>query len=560
VNAALLFFIAAQSLRPFPSMSESMRPYASMSSSMGGDVGAVPLAITALPYTRTVTCTGDITLTGTATGAGAVSWAASPDGASGACTGTTSWSCAVAVSPNAAGEGVETITITQGANTASVDVGFYVDGARACYLAQSVNGTYNNGLADASAVATWVDLGSGAKNVTQATGSAQPSLRLSVTNGQPMVRWDGGDGLAAAAAADWTFLHDGTGATAQVVSSTTSSGFGTLFATSRVTDRGFAVRYETTFKVVTYLHDGAVVTLTAASTNNTIVSGQYHDVTYTNASASTPDVNEYVNNTVVASGTPTAVSALAPSNPFTIGKSPASGTLQFTGDMWRVILYTTELTSTELGINKAVDEWALGGSLPLVAAFDQPQQNRWVFLGDSITHGSQGVVAWPTKFATRVPFKNYTNAAVSGATAADIRAQFDANCVWPASSIPSRIFIMGGVNDVRTGATAAATFSTMSSLYAAAEAQGSEVIALTVTPFGSSTIYGWSPAVQVELEALNASIRTASVAEVVDLYPLMGDTVDPQDLLALYSAADGIHPSEVGSQFISDTVATALGL
>jgi lysophospholipase L1-like esterase len=47
---------------------------------------------------------------------------------------------------------------------------------------------------------------------------------------------------------------------------------------------------------------------------------------------------------------------------------------------------------------------------------------------------------------------------------------------------------------------------------------------------------------------------------VVDLYPLMGDTVDPQDLLALYSAADGIHPSEVGSQFISDTVATALGL
>jgi len=61
------------------------------------------LTINAMPYTRTVTC-GSYTLTGSASGAGAVSWSASPSGASGSCTGTTSWSCVVSVAPDATGE------------------------------------------------------------------------------------------------------------------------------------------------------------------------------------------------------------------------------------------------------------------------------------------------------------------------------------------------------------------------------------------------------------------------------------------------------------------------
>ena len=365
MNAALLLFIAAQ-MRPFPAMSEAVRPYPSMSSGVSPNVGASPMVINSQPFARTVTCTGARTLTGTATGAGAVSWSASPDGASGACTGTTSWSCPVAVSPNAAGEGVETITVSQsGGGSATVDIGFYVSGAHSCFLSQSFDGAYNSGKVNLDAVATWVNLGSSALNVTQATGSAQPTYRTSIVNGQPVVRCDGGDNLAASTAADWTFLHDGTGATAQAIAATSSSGFGTIFATSRVTDRGFAVRDETTFKVVTYTHDGTSITLTAASANNAILTGKYHDITYTNASASTPDVSSYVDNVVVASGTPSAVSALAPSNPLTICKLPASGTSAFTGDLFRILIYTSELSSTSRDINKQTDEWALGGTLPV---------------------------------------------------------------------------------------------------------------------------------------------------------------------------------------------------
>ena len=102
---------------------------------MGSDDGiwrpattAPTITIDALPYARTVTCSS-YTLTGTAPGAGAVTWSASPSGASGACTGTTSWSCVVDVDPDATGEGVETITVAQsGATSATATIGFYVDG------------------------------------------------------------------------------------------------------------------------------------------------------------------------------------------------------------------------------------------------------------------------------------------------------------------------------------------------------------------------------------------------------------------------------------------------
>ena len=74
---------------------------------------APSVTIDTQPFTRTVTCTGSYTLTGTATDVTSVAWAASPSGESGACTGTTSWSCAVAVSPDASGQGVETVSFAR---------------------------------------------------------------------------------------------------------------------------------------------------------------------------------------------------------------------------------------------------------------------------------------------------------------------------------------------------------------------------------------------------------------------------------------------------------------
>ena len=376
MNAALLFFLAAQSLRPFPSMSESMRPYASMSSAMGGDVGAAPLTITALPFARTVTCTGDITLTGTATGAGAVSWGASPDGASGACTGTTSWSCAVSVAPNAAGEGVETITVSQsGGGSAAVDVGFYVDGAHSCFLAQSVDGTYNSTLNNADAVATWVNLGTSALNVTQGTGSAQPSLRTGVVGGQPVVRCDGGDLVAAATTADWTFVANGTTTSTEILWSqgVAAGSFYSPIGTGRLAaaGRGFAVAMnDNTVNEGhrTYIWNVSNVVQTLTSSADVMPDGKFNLASMQIfIDAGGVDLIQYTNAVSTATSEQT-FSAAAPTGPLTICSSNNSGLDVFpiTGDVFRALIYNgTLLDATQRGINLAVDEWALGGTLPV---------------------------------------------------------------------------------------------------------------------------------------------------------------------------------------------------
>jgi len=357
MSITIALILAATAIRPGGDMRDAaMRPPS----------GAPPLTIAAQPFARTVTCTGARTLTGTATGTGAVTWSASPDGASGACTGTGTWSCDVAVSPNAAGEGVETITISQsGGGSATVELGFYVAGAHSCFLAQSYDGAYNAGKLNLAAVGTWVNLGTSALNVTQATGSAQPTYRTNIVRGQPVVRCDGGDRVVAATAADWQFLHDGTGATIDTVTSTSVSQTSAIATTSGT---GFTVgvrhRINTSFSVQYSQLDGA----TAATINgaaSSITSGAFDGILSTLASADTPDATLYVNNASV--GTPvnaTLFPAVAPTSALSVCATSA-GVNPMNGDLFRVLIYASSLDATQRGINKQTDEWALGGTLPV---------------------------------------------------------------------------------------------------------------------------------------------------------------------------------------------------
>lgn len=374
MNAALLFFIAAQSLRPFPSMSESMRPYASMSSGMGGDVGGPAVTIDAQPFTRTVTCS-DYTLTGTAPGAGAVTWAASPSGDSGACTGTTSWSCVVNVDPNAVGEGVEVITVTQGVFTDTETIGFYVDGEHSCFLAQSYDGAYNAGKADLAAVATWVNLGSSALDVTQGVGSAQPTYRTGIVGGQPVVRCDGGDKIAATTAADWTFVANGTTTSTEVlwIQTVAASTFYSPIGTARLAaaGRGFSIAMnDSTVNEGhrTYTWNGANTITFSSSVANVMPAGKFSIASMQIfIDAGGVDLIQYTNAVSTATSEQT-FSVAAPSSALTICSGNNSGSDEFpiTGDIFRAIIYSgTLLDATQRGINKAVDEWALGGSLPV---------------------------------------------------------------------------------------------------------------------------------------------------------------------------------------------------
>jgi hypothetical protein len=354
---------------------------------MGGEAGflrpsgppAPAIVIDAMPYARTVTCS-DYTLTGSAPGAGAVSWSASPSGDSGVCTGTTSWTCVINVDPDASGEGVETITVAQsGAASDTETIGFYVDGEHSCFLSQSVNGTYNSGLSNNDAVATWENLGSSALDVTQGTAGVQPTFRTSIVNGSPVVRCDGGDRLAAATAADWAFMNDSADWSAQVVYATTSSDpnaiqlvLSTQSAVQAVS-RGYSFFHEDRASIPandrarSYASNGTAAIWNIVPADGGLPAAKFNDQTivHDNDGGAGIDATQYANNvtdgTAVISST---YSALAPATTLTVC-AHNSGTLPLTGDLFRVVIYQSALDATQRGINKAVDEWALGGTLPV---------------------------------------------------------------------------------------------------------------------------------------------------------------------------------------------------
>jgi lysophospholipase L1-like esterase len=565
VNAALLFFIAAQSMRPFPSMSESMRPYASMSANAGGDVGGPAVRIDAMPFARTVTCS-DYTLTGTAPGAGAVSWAASPSGASGACTGTTSWSCVVDVAPDTAGEGVETITVSQsGATGGTVTIGFYVEGEHSCFLAQSYDGAYNAGKADLAAVATWVNLGSSALNVTQATGSAQPTYRTGIVGGQPVVRCDGGDRVAAATAADWNLLHNGSDVTTEslfygshpdpnarlfLMATTTAVAGAPVGYILQIDDR---VAGPFDDRVFAFMGNGGAfaVSLTSATDNNAPAQ-MFNLAQMTLNDTAGVDAFLYANGSQIASASGASYSVADATGPLTLCAG-TGGASPFTGDMFRNMIYPVELTTTQLDINRAVDQWALGGTLP-VLALAPTSTDVWMFTGDSITAGSLGVTPWPTNLQDYAPIITFENRALSGALATGIVTQF----TGPTPPYPTKVFVLGGVNSIAVDVTGAAVHTSLSSIYSEASANGTQVIAVITPPFGAAA--SWTPGRQVEMEDLTARIKAdPNVDVVVDLYAMMGDPVDPDNMDPALRI-DSVHPNETGSQFMADAVATALGL
>jgi len=364
---AVIAFLAGASMTPGP----DMRDVALRVPSNG------VFALDPMPFTSTVTCS-----TYTVTGSAPIepTWSASPSGASGACTGSDSFSCVVDVNPANVGEGVEVITITSGVQTKTVTIGFYVDGSHSCFLAQNINGTYNSGMTNADAVATWENLGSSALDVTQGVGSAQPSYRTAVVGGQPVVRCDGGDRVEASTASDWTFLHNGTDSSTEHVSATTAanpnalmfvlattSGIGgaPVGMTTAYDDRTASVRNDR--QQATIARVGAFALALNSPADNRMPAQKFNLSTLTidDDGAGGNDGFYYANGALDVAGAQSGgYSAAAPTGPINIC-SGVGGASSFTGDLFRVLIYQSALTATQRGINKAVDEWALGGTLPV---------------------------------------------------------------------------------------------------------------------------------------------------------------------------------------------------
>lgn len=348
--------------------------------------GTVTITPTAPAYERPVTCTGSYTLTGSTTNADVVTWSALPGGEQGTCTGTSSYSCTISISPDVAGEGVETISIAAydsegtGIAVARQDIGFYVAGARDCFLSQSIDGASNTTNVDNDAVTTWVNLISSDRNITQGTAGARPTVQEGIGSGvyvQPLVRFDGGDFLCDDTAADHVGYHNGTDFHVNVVAATTSTNpakISHLFTTrntTATTTLGMALTFDDSSAndaCRISIGDGSSNIILGTCSASALVSGKYHEIAFTldDDGAGGTDGVLYGNGSSLV--TPTRAGSYSASNPTSalcLGNESGGGAQSLTGDIFAAIGYAGTLTSTQRGINTAVTTWALGNSLPV---------------------------------------------------------------------------------------------------------------------------------------------------------------------------------------------------
>lgn len=166
-----------------------------------------------------------------------------------------------------------------------------------------------------------------------------------------------------------------------------------------------------------------------------------------------------------------------------------------------------------------------------------------VALGDSLTYGFYLETPYTATLASQLgsPWI-ITNRGISGSTTTDMRSRIQTEVL---ATSPAYMVLMGGINDIMADVPIMTIVDNLSTMYAAAQAAGVRVVAVTVIPFGAAP--QWSATRQTELELLNAWIRTAShVDYVVDAYKAMGDARQPTRLATAYDRGDGLHCSGPG--------------
>jgi len=363
---AIQRFGTSVNLANYNTMAEALAAFA--------PAGSAPVvAINALPFTRTVTATGSISLSGTATNTPTtITWSASPSGSSGSFTPAASWSGTVSISPDASGEGIETITVTAtnafGSGTANVTVGFYVTGAHSIFHAQNIDGSYNSTLANNDASATWENLGSSGLDVTQGTAGSRPTYKTAVVGGQPTVSFDGGDTLADAAAnaANWNFITKSATATTETV-------YRTLTDTAK---------FQAAYTIYSAAVGGSYHGMDWRASSNRIWAQAHNATTFggggatNSALANQFQLSQAIKNTADATDHVVYIDGASFVSITTAGNTNATDHLKIggrtdtpfvilTGDIWRIMFYSTQLSTDQRQINEAVDEWALGGTFPI---------------------------------------------------------------------------------------------------------------------------------------------------------------------------------------------------
>ncbi|MEK9809477.1 MAG: SGNH/GDSL hydrolase family protein [Candidatus Nanopelagicales bacterium] len=416
----------------------------------------------------------------------------------------------------------------------------------------------------AGAVATWVSKGSVTDNPTQGTGSAQPTLTEScIATSKRCVRFDGGDVLAAATAANFNFMHNGTGVTAYVALRTTSSNPNALqgiLATNPATtargvflaldDRASQSRNDTTLMLIS---NGTAAVINATSGNDTASSAAWHNVMWRSLDdgGAGNDGFQYVDGTLRSSHAGAAAfSASAATAALRVG-SASDGTLKFTGDIAQVLIYSADHDDATRAL---VEDWLGCVYTPDIAAYGGPDQNL-ACLGDSISDSTSNAFGSWTSHCVHYADDESADFATSGYKCSEVASTYTSSVdgqAYPAISV------MCGTNDCNSasgGDAATRVAAALVSINAIIDDYKTDnpfgrAIVHTIPPLGGT---GGDQTLKVTcVNSLNSEILGSGVpnADCRSDHVLTLDS-DSNDQLDGAGVGDYIHPSDAQQVLIA---------
>lgn len=182
-------------------------------------------------------------------------------------------------------------------------------------------------------------------------------------------------------------------------------------------------------------------------------------------------------------------------------------------------------------------------------------------LGDSLTDEKVGGGGFVKLLRERCSKVTFENRAKGGFMVNQIRKRLEAE-VLPEGKTYSHAIVFGGVNDLYSDQTANRTLARIEAdltrIYADLTARGTDVVAITVTPWGdfkrwftpergqnTLTLNGW-----IQAQPAAGAIHTA-----VDAYPLLS-CGDPERLCPALAAPhkDGLHFGKLGHEKLAQAL------
>lgn len=160
--------------------------------------------------------------------------------------------------------------------------------------------------------------------------------------------------------------------------------------------------------------------------------------------------------------------------------------------------------------------------------------------GDSLTNGSSDYGA---KIYCESGYVRRTTGVGGHKIATHILETFRAD--FPNSG-DNGIIVAGGINDIATATTdpSAGMIAAIDEIVSTAEAHGSMIVLIPIAPWKTNSY--WTSARQVYGDTYNNHLRSNYAHYLADVYPILEDPLNAQQLLPAYDSGDGLHLSQDG--------------